>query len=160
MRIEGFNNYEICPEEGKIWSYNRNRYVGAKNRNGYWQVNLMDDNKNVWHTYIHRVIWTAVNGEIPEGYQVNHIDEDPSNNAINNLNLMTCKENINYGTGKARKTKTQSKAVVGLKDNKVVLTFASVNEAARNGFAAARVSDCCNGKQKKEYKGYLWKFAG
>jgi hypothetical protein len=30
--------------------------------------------------------------------QVNHIDEDISNCALSNLNLMTAKDNSNYGT--------------------------------------------------------------
>lgn len=37
---------------------------------------------------LHRAVWEYYNGEIPEGYHVHHIDEDRSNNAIENLALM------------------------------------------------------------------------
>lgn len=37
---------------------------------------------------LHRAVWEAYNGPIPEGYHVHHIDEDRSNNQIENLSLM------------------------------------------------------------------------
>ena len=37
---------------------------------------------------LHRAVWEFFNGEIPEGYHVHHIDEDRSNNNIENLSLM------------------------------------------------------------------------
>lgn len=46
----------------------------------------------------HRVIWELFNGEIPEGYQIDHIDQDKTNNRIENLRLCTRSENkINVG---------------------------------------------------------------
>ena len=38
--------------------------------------------------YLHRVIWEEVNGEIPEGYQIHHIDNNPENNNIENLEMI------------------------------------------------------------------------
>ena len=102
MKLENFSNYEIYPEEGKIWSYKSNRFVGYQNPKGYWQVGLTDDEGVQHHFYLQRVIWLTVNGQIPESMDVNHIDEDPSNCAICNLNLMTRKENINWASRNAR----------------------------------------------------------
>lgn len=39
--------------------------------------------------YEHRIIWTLVNGPIPEGYVIDHIDGDPSNNRLENLRCVT-----------------------------------------------------------------------
>ncbi len=39
-------------------------------------------------------MWIAFNGEIPEGYEIDHDDNDKSNNALSNLNLKTRKENM------------------------------------------------------------------
>lgn len=42
----------------------------------------------------HRIIWVIHNQrEIPRGYVINHIDCNPSNNAIDNLELVTYEEN-------------------------------------------------------------------
>ena len=37
---------------------------------------------------LHRVVWEFYNGEIPEGCHIHHKDENPANNAIENLELM------------------------------------------------------------------------
>lgn len=43
---------------------------------------------------IHRVVAETFFGEITDGYEVNHIDEDKSNNALSNLELVTRSENM------------------------------------------------------------------
>ena len=42
---------------------------------------------------IHRLMWEAFNGPIPEGYQIDHIDRDKQNNKLSNLRLATASEN-------------------------------------------------------------------
>lgn len=37
---------------------------------------------------LHRAVWEYFNGEIPEGYHIHHIDEDRTNNNIENLALL------------------------------------------------------------------------
>jgi len=39
--------------------------------------------------YLHTEVWESAHGEIPHGYDVHHVDGDPSNNAIGNLGLYT-----------------------------------------------------------------------
>ena len=41
---------------------------------------------------MHRYVWEYYNGEIPEGYQIHHIDKDKSNNDISNLELIPFSE--------------------------------------------------------------------
>lgn len=41
---------------------------------------------------MHRYVWVCNNGDIPEGYDVHHIDGDRGNNDISNLELLTKKE--------------------------------------------------------------------
>ena len=41
---------------------------------------------------IHRAVWAYYNGEIPDGYQIHHIDENPANNGISNLQCLTVSE--------------------------------------------------------------------
>lgn len=51
-------------------------------------------NLNNKHFLIHRAVWEAFNGIIPKGYDIDHVDGNPRNNALNNLELVTHKENI------------------------------------------------------------------
>lgn len=41
----------------------------------------------------HRIVWMMHNGHIPEGYTIDHKDNDPSNNHIDNLRLATHSQN-------------------------------------------------------------------
>ena len=160
MRIKGYNGYEIYPETGQVWSYKRKKFLNShKRKDGYYSIELQDDEKKgqVWK--LHRLVYTAVYGDIPEGMQVNHIDENKENNSISNLNLLTCKENVNWGTALERRVKKRSKSVIGLKDGKVVLYFKSGNEALRylGHKMTGTISSCCIGKRKTAF-GYEWKY--
>jgi len=54
----------------------------------YAQVGLLGD---VW--LIHRVIWCIVYGSIPVEKEIDHIDRDPSNNKLENLRIVSRREN-------------------------------------------------------------------
>ena len=42
----------------------------------------------------HRIIWVLLNGDIPAGMEIDHIDGDRINNNISNLRLVTRRENL------------------------------------------------------------------
>lgn len=43
---------------------------------------------------IARRIWSEENGDIPPGYEIDHIDQDITNNNISNLRMCTHAENL------------------------------------------------------------------
>lgn len=90
--------------------------------------------------------------------QVNHKDENPSNNNVDNLEWCTLQYNIRYGTRTVRMAETNSKPVVGVnpKNGEVVVEFPSTQEAGRNGYTAGHICVCCNGGKRKSHKGLLW----
>lgn len=56
------------------------------------KVRLYKNNK--WNDYlISRLVWKTFNGEIQNNYQIDHIDNNPENNSLDNLQLLTCSEN-------------------------------------------------------------------
>lgn len=132
-------------------------------KDGYQRVCLYDDEGNAKMYQLHRVVYEAFTCEpIPIGMQVNNIDECKTNNQKSNLNLMTCKENNNFGTRNARITKAKingkrSKQVGAFKDGKIVLSFPSTREAGRNGFNQGHIASCCRG-EIKSHKGYEWRY--
>lgn len=66
--------------------------AGGKDERGYQLVNLWKDGKG--HTLkVHKLVATMFLGIAPEGLQVNHIDGKKSNNRVENLEYVTCKEN-------------------------------------------------------------------
>jgi hypothetical protein len=62
--------------------------AGTQNMNGYRQVRVYD--KTIWE---HRIIWTMLNGQIPDGIFIDHKDRNPINNHIENLRLATKAQN-------------------------------------------------------------------
>ena len=163
-----FTKYEVF-DDGRIWSYSRKKFLKPKTeKNGYQRVCLSDNECKMKWYYLHRVVYEAVTGEsIPEGMQCNHINEDKTDNRFCNINLLTPKENTNWGTRNSRASKAISKAntnnpkrskmVGAFKNGNIVFTFPSTMEAGRNGFNSSAVSRCCNGKLP-HYKGYTWKY--
>lgn len=156
--FKNFTKYEVY-EDGRIWSYSHKKFLKpATTKDGYQQVALSNNEGKIKWYKVHRVVYQAVTSEpIPDGFEINHIDEDKTNNHINNLNLMTHKDNNNYGTRTERAAKAQSKQVGAFKDGNLVMTFLSTMEAGRNGFNQGHISECCNG-ERKTHKGYTWQY--
>lgn len=164
--INGFENYQVS-NEGRIKHNNRIKKATPTTR-GYLDVQLWKDNKCT-HKLVHRLVYMTFIGEIPEGMQVNHIDECKTNNVVSNLNLMTPKENINYGTGIERQALAKSKMVYQYTiEGKLIAIYNSTSEAARKlGFTQTEIAACCrggyykNGKwvNRNKYKGYKWSYA-
>ena len=135
----------------------------GKYRGGYLHVYLCKDGKGK-KCSVHRLVWEAFNGKIPPDMQVNHINEDKTDNRLENLNLMTCKENINWGTGVERSAESKSKCVLQFTlDDKFVREWTSTMECGRHGFKQSAVSECCRNCYLREgnniYKGFIWMFA-
>lgn len=158
-----FEKYEVY-EDGRIWSYKSNKFLKpTTNKGGYQMVQLSDNEGKIKRYYLHRVVYEAVTGEpIPKGMQINHISEDKTDCRFENLNLMTPKENINWGTCIERMVKAQSKQVGAFQNGELVLVFPSTREAGRFGFDQGAVGKCCRNCYLREgnnvYKGYTWKY--
>lgn len=101
-QAEGFSKYLISTD-GQVYSLKRDRLLpqGFTER-GYKQVDVCNDEGIKKHMRVHRLVYMAHKGVIPEGMQINHKDENKANNCIDNLELMTNKENCSYGTRNAR----------------------------------------------------------
>ncbi len=60
---------------------------------------------------LHRAVWEAHNGAIPEGYHVHHIDENRSNNQIENLSLMPGLEHMKMHAGEPERRENGRRAI-------------------------------------------------
>lgn len=166
-KFRDYDNYDVYPD-GRIWSYNTNRFLKpATMKNGYQTVCLYDNEGNRKMYYLHRVVYEAVTGSpIPSNKEINHISENKTENMISNLELMSHKENCNFGSRNSRVSKAikgiipkanPQKQVGAFKDGELIFTFPSVMEAGRQGFNFGNVAACCRG-ERKTHKGLTWKY--
>ena len=122
---------------------------------GYLFVTIYKNGK-LKNYKIHRLVAKAFIPN-PDGKpEVNHKDENKINNCVDNLEWMTSKENINYGTRNERISKL---VLQFTKNGEFVKEWLSMHQIERElGFANSSISECCNEKRKTAY-GYIWKFA-
>ena len=171
--IKGFECLYQASNLGKIKSLERIDVLGRRvkekilkpliTRKGYYRVALCKNSKVRFYS-VHRLVWLAFNGAIPENMQVNHINEIKTDNRLSNLNLMTPKENIHWGTGIERSHNKQingktSKPVLQFTlDNILVKEYPSIQQVEREtGFANGNIVNCCKGRYEQAY-GYIWKY--
>jgi hypothetical protein len=69
-----------------------NIHIGTANKKYLYASvkNKKDERKTVT---MHKLIWTCFNGEIPPGYEIDHINDNGTDNRLVNLQLLTRQEN-------------------------------------------------------------------
>lgn len=92
---------------------------------------------------------------------VNHKDENPANDCVENLEWCTCEYNNNYGTARQRSSINHSKnrpVCMFNVDGTFIREFYNINDAAKfvDG-AHTCILRCCNNKVFC-YKGYIWRY--
>ena len=97
--IEGYEKYSIT-EEGDVYSlkWSKSRKLkpqpASQSKKGYVQVRLYDDSGKLGRLqYVHRLVWQNFVGEIPDGLEIDHIDGNPRNNSLTNLQLLSRRDN-------------------------------------------------------------------
>lgn len=165
--IQGYPNY-LVSNHGRVYSKNVNRVMKTtrtRKVDGYEVVFLCKENK-VKGFLMHRLVYQAFVGEIPDGMQINHIDENKLNNHVENLEVVTPRQNNMYGSAHKRRWETiRSKypewSVQLRKPCRNETTgesYVSISEAARAiGCKPHCISYACS-KKRKTYHGQVWSY--
>ena len=168
--IKGYENLYQVSNMGKIKSLGNGSSSQSKHRimklcfstKGYLMVGLCKNGDKKTFK-VHRLVAEAFLPNPDNLPQVNHKDEDKTNNSVDNLEWCDTDYNLHYGSRLNRISCSNtnniklSKSVIALKDNKVCMYFPSTMEAKRMGFHQANVYLCCIG-ERYTHKGYEWKY--
>lgn len=100
---------------------------------------------NLPNEYVHRLVAKAFIDNPNNLNEINHKDEDKSNNRVDNLEWCTKSYNVSYSKSKIIKI-----------HNSIETIYNSVNEAAiKNNISASAIYNCLYGKSKT-CGGYEW----
>lgn len=167
--IPGYEGRYEVSNMGRVWSLARITSRGVRggvlcapldNGKGYLAVNLHHRGKTT-KRYIHRLVFQAHCGPINQGLEVNHRDGNKSNNAAENLEVLTHSQNLRhaYDTGLHPGCSPRTEAVAAERNGEHVAHFPSILEAAQ----AAGVQPCtlCHALagRTKVCGGFRWRYA-
>lgn len=175
--IEGYVGLYQVSNFGRVRSLN---YRGTgrtgllspvEDKDGYLRVGLYKNGK-FKRFRVHRLVAQAFIPNLFDYREVNHKDEDKTNNFcgtpendFNDGNLEWCdsKYNSNYGTRNERMVEKLtngklSKQVLQLtKTGELVREWPSTSEVGRNEFNKSHIAACCRG-ERQYHKGFLWRY--
>ena len=156
--IENYPNYTIS-DKGEIVNTNTNKELkGYIRKDGYVIISLSKGGKK-YKCYLHRLVAETFIPNPDNLPQVNHKDEDKTNNCVSNLEWITPKDNCNYGTRNERQGLGHSKPIqqYDLEGN-FIKEWDSAAQVERDlGFNHQNISKCCLGQQKTAYN-YKWRY--
>jgi hypothetical protein len=93
--IKGYNGDYLIYEDGRVYSNKSNLFLKfGKNTSGYLQVNLWNKNKPKTK-FVHHLVAESYLNHKPNGQTlvIDHIDNNKLNNKVENLQLITQREN-------------------------------------------------------------------
>ena len=152
--IKDYPNYQIS-NLGRVKNKKRilKQYCNDK---GYLYVSLSKDNKRKF-VRVHRLVAMTFIPNINNLPEVNHIDENKTNNYVTNLEWINHIENVRYGTGiiKANESSYVKVAQYDLNGNEIKIwnSCKEIKEKYRN----IHLWEALNGRRKTA-KGYIWKY--
>ncbi len=133
--IKNYDGYFLS-KEGEVYSHKLSKPRKLKQQKatqsvkGYYQVRLykkVDGSSVGTLYYVHRLMYETFVGEIPIDKQIDHIDGDTANNVVENLQLLTKRQNLKK-YHKKKNFKFRQDRDIMIKDYAELKTFAKVAE--------------------------------
>lgn len=153
--IDGYEQLYLVSSEGRIFSKKRSKMLTPiASHHGYLRIQLFNNGVFKNHA-VHRLVAKAFIPNPDNLPEVNHRNENASDNRAENLEWCTRKYNTNYGS---RTEKTRKKVAMMNEDGSIAQVFESQVEAARvSGARQGAICNACRGVCKTA-GGYRWSY--
>ena len=159
--IQGYEGMYQVSSHGRVRSFKWNRckiLKTRKDKKGYTVVTLTKHSKN-YVPKVHRLVAIAFIPNPNNLPQVNHKDEDKSNNNIDNLEWCTNEYNRNYGTRNERAIKkmieTKGRKIMCITTGEIFNTIAEASK--KYNLPSSNLINCCKGINRL-CGGMEWKY--
>lgn len=152
--VVGYEGLYAVTSCGKVWSYKRQKFLGYHyDKRGYPRVSLYKDDK-IKHYMVHRLVAEAYIPNPENLPQINHRDENKTNNCLQNLEWCDSKYNANYGTRNEKISNSLKIPILQYTLNgEFVREWPSASDVGRE--VSGHISSCAKGSRKSAY-GYRW----
>ena len=150
-RVKSLNRRMYDINNKKIIHYKREKILKSYDNRGYKMVRLSKNGK-IQFVYVHRLVCSSFKklSLNNKKAKINHIDENKSNNNVNNLEICSQKYNVRYSIKKNK--------IAKIKDNKIIKVWNYLYLIEEElGFNKGNICMCCRGKRKTAY-GYIWRY--
>ena len=143
--------------QGRINIFQPREHCYKVDKDGYLEVCLsfIKNNRHIRKYYrVHRLVYETLMGDIPQELTTDHIDANPQNNSIENLQILTRENN----TRKALKNKKSPKRFMYqlYKNNIYVGTFDRKELGKNIGLKGKDFYQDTNNKKQLLLQGYQW----
>jgi HNH endonuclease/NUMOD4 motif len=154
-------NTSFVSNFGRIKMKDNMPHYGTPNESGYCETSLFNKIKKKYKTFlVHRLVCQAFLPNPDNKPIVNHLDENKSNNKLENLVWTTHSENTNHSLDLHGRISTNclSRIVLQIQNGIVINEYPSIRQAAiKNGIPKATMSDKCYGRMKQKGE-FVWIF--
>lgn len=154
--IKGYENYQIS-NLGNVYSSFVNRKLSpGKTQDGYYYVGLRDENSVRKNLFVHRLVAQAFIPN-PENLPIiNHKDENPSNNTVENLEWCSYSYNNTYNNSHLKRGMKQGDETFQYNINgELVKTYYSARLASKTlGISNSNIDEAT--KKQGFSHGYIW----
>lgn len=160
--VKGYEEYYSISSTGKLLSKRREKLMKTHiDIGGYERVELNKNGRGK-KFFIHRLVAVAFLKKDESRPFVNHIDFNPLNNNVDNLEWCTQKENINHSAKDGRMnhdgTRNSKTVYQFTLDGELVNVFPSTMEVERQmGIANSNISNCCL-ETHRTAGGFRWRY--
>ena len=157
--VDGYQGLYKVSNKGRLWIIKKARLMSEHSDNRNRLSVCLCKNGIVKRYVLARIVATAFIRKPNPDEEINHLDENPLNNCVENLEWCLHKYNCNYGTRIKRIAEKQSIPIIQLTlSGEFVARHASMQSASRSlGLDAGHICDACNGNREYAY-GYKWRF--
>lgn len=150
-RVKSLYMFRHNINENKLEKIRRDKILSQRIHKTGYMITSLSKNKKRKDFYTHRLVANAFIPNPEKKTYINHIDENKTNNKVENLNWCTQKENVRFST----RTKKIEQLTI---DGKHIKTWNNLYEIKDVlGYKKSHINQCCKGTREKSC-GYKWRY--